>query len=129
MLADFRRVGRGLLFGAIETNGRFDVPLPHGPDFLQFGDPDNMRAALGQSGFQDATVTTVFQAWRLRYPTDLIDAFLQGSVRARALIQAQEQSALSAIKAAVGHGMSRLFRDADGYSVAMPAIVGSGRKP
>jgi SAM-dependent methyltransferase len=38
--------GFGLLFGAVETHGRLDVSLPHGPDFFQFGDSDNMRAGL-----------------------------------------------------------------------------------
>lgn len=121
--------GFGLLLGAIETHGRLDVSLPHGPDFFQFGDPDSMRAALVQSGFKDVEATTVSQAWRFEHPTDLIDAILQGGVRVRALINAQEQSAFSAIKAAVEDGMSCLFRDGGGYSVPMPALVGSGRKP
>ena len=121
--------GFGLVLGAIETHGRLDVSLPHGPDFFQFGDPEHLRAALAQTGFKDIEATTVSQTWRFEQPTDLIDAILQGGVRVRALINAQEQSALSSIKGAVEHGMSRLFRDGGGYSVAMPAIVGSGRKP
>jgi ubiquinone/menaquinone biosynthesis C-methylase UbiE len=65
--------GLGLLFGAIETHGRLDVSLPHGPDSFQFGDSDNMRAALTQVGFKDVEAITVAQAWQFEHATDLID--------------------------------------------------------
>ena len=120
--------GFGLLFDAIEVHGQLTVALPHGPDFFQFGDPEALGAALTHAGFEDVKANVVSQVWRFERPTDLIDAVLQGSVRANALINAQEKRALSAIKLAVEQGMERLFFDGIFYNVAMPAIAGSGRK-
>jgi hypothetical protein len=40
-----------------------------------------------------------------------MDAVLQGAVRAKALLLAQDDAALSAIKAAVAQEMKRLFRN------------------
>lgn len=121
--------GFGLIFGAIKAHGRLDVPLPHGPDFFQFGDPESLRAALTELGLKDVEATTIAQAWKFERSSDLIDAVLEGSVRAKALIGAQEQAVVSSIKATIEQGMERLFRQSDGYRVAMPAIVGSGTKP
>lgn len=120
--------GVGLLFGAIKAHGRLDVGLPHGPDFFQFGDTDNMRAALAATGFSDVSAMRVDQIWRFRAPSELLDAILRGGVRVRALLQGQDAAALAAIQTATEQGMMRLFRDGDGYSVPMPAIVGMGMR-
>ena len=120
--------GFGVVFEALKKHGRLDVPLPHGPDFFQFSDPEAMTGALGQIGLTDVTAIVVRQFWEMRQPADLIEAFLRGGVRLRALLREQEPSALAAIKVTVAKGMER-FRAGDGYRVPMPAIVGSGRKP
>jgi hypothetical protein len=57
--------GFGVLYGALKARGRLDVPLPHGPDFFQFGDLETMKAALAQAQFNDVVATTVAQTWRL----------------------------------------------------------------
>jgi SAM-dependent methyltransferase len=41
--------GFGLLFGAIRKHGDLNVPLPHGPDFFQFSEPDKLKAAFKRS--------------------------------------------------------------------------------
>ena len=120
--------GFGLLFGAIKTHGRLDIPIPHGPDFFQFSDPESLKAALEWSGLTNISVRTVNQTLLLRHPTDFIDTFLVGGVRAKALLVGQAPGALSAIKTAVEQGMDRMFRDANGYAVPMPALVGGGTK-
>lgn len=120
--------GYGLLFGAIRAKGRLDVPLPHGPDFFQFGDPAAMTGALAGAGFANVAATPVPQSWRFARAGDLLDAILQGAVRSRALLHAQHPAAFAAIEGAVADGMER-FRQGDGYDVAMPALVGSGTKP
>ena len=86
--------GFGLLFGAVKAYGRLDVPLPHGPDFFQFGDQENMATALVEVEFDDVMATTVAQAWRFESGTGLVDAVLRGAVRARALLLAQDDFAL-----------------------------------
>lgn len=120
--------GLGLLYQSIKAHGRTDVPLPHGPDFFQFGDHDSMRAALAGIGLIGIESVSIAQHWRFREPGDLVGAILRGAVRARALLNAQEPAALRAIQSAVEKEMVRLFRDTDGYSVPMPAIVGAGTR-
>ena len=121
--------GYGVLMGAIKAHGRLDVPLPHGPDFFQFGDMDNMKGALAQTGFIDVDAVTVPLTLRLERATSFMDTVLQGTVRAKALLLAQSDVALSAINAATVQAIERLFRAEDNFRVPMPAIVGSGVKP
>ena len=121
--------GFGLLLSAVKAHGRLDVPLPHGPDAAQFGDVESMKAALTQAEFNDLTATTVAQTLPLECASDLVDVVLQGTVRTKALLLAQDDAALSAIKAAIAQGVDRLFRNGDSFRVPMPAIVGSGAKP
>jgi SAM-dependent methyltransferase len=121
--------GFGLLLGTVKAHGRVDVPLPHGPDFFQFGDPEDMKAALAQAEFSDVAATTVAQMLQLKTATGLVNLVLQGGVRIKALLLAQDSAALSAINVAVAEGMDQLFRKGDRFQVPMPAILGSGVKP
>ena len=120
--------GFGLLFGAIRKHGDLNVPLPHGPDFFQFSEPEKLKAAIQEIGFRDAAVETVEQTWELADPLGVITAILEGAVRARGLLRAQTEDVRNAISAAVIEGM-RQYRSSNGvYRVPMPALVGSGRK-
>ncbi|APG86677.1 2-heptaprenyl-1,4-naphthoquinone methyltransferase MenG (plasmid) [Sinorhizobium americanum CCGM7] len=120
--------GFGLLFDAITKHGKLDVPLPHGPDFFQFSEPEKLRAAFEDCGFADVAVASVDQIWEVAAPLGMITAILEGGVRARGLLLAQTEEVRSAISATVANGMVQ-FRSADGaYRVPMPALVGSGRK-
>lgn len=121
--------GFGILYGAIRAHGRLDVGLPHGPDFFQFSDPESLRGALTDTGLVDITISVVPQAWRFEAPGDFLDAIMQGAVRAKALLEAQEARALAMIRAVVAEGAARFARARDGCHVPMPALVGSGAKP
>ena len=120
--------GFGLLFGAIKKHGDFNVPLPHGPDFFQFSEPEKLRAALQDTGFTETAVEIVEQIWEWDEPLGMITAILEGGVRARGLLRAQTEGVRDAISTAVMNGMQQ-FRSSDGvYRVPMPALVGSGRR-
>lgn len=121
--------GFGVLYGAVRSHGRLDVPLPHGPDFFQFSDPESLRAALAGRSLVDVATSAVAQVWRFEAAGDFLDAIMQGAVRARALLEAQTPHDLSAIRAAVEQGTAAFAREGDGYHVPMPALVGSGAKP
>jgi SAM-dependent methyltransferase len=121
--------GFGVLFGAIKTHGRLDVPLPHGPDFFQFSDEESISAALAETGFRDVKARVVRQDWRLERAGDLVPAIMEGSVRARALLRGQEPRDLAEIKAAVEEGLAPFAARGGEYRVPMPAIVGNGAKP
>ncbi|WP_018238845.1 class I SAM-dependent methyltransferase [Ensifer sp. BR816] len=120
--------GFGLLFGAVKIHGNLDVPLPHGPDFFQFSEPEKLRTAFEECGFADVAVAGVDQIWEVAAPLGMITAILEGGVRARGLLLAQTEEVQGAISATVANGIVQ-FRSADGtYRVPMPALVGSGRK-
>ncbi len=73
-------------------------------------------------------VRTVPQFWHMPRPGDLLDAILDGAVRLRAVLKAQELDAFVSIRREVEEGME-MFRSGDLYRVPMPAIVAGGRKP
>jgi len=121
--------GFGLLYGAVREHGRLDVGLPHGPDFFQLSEPARMQAALSAAGLVDLEVASVPQAWRFDAPDDFVAAMLDGAVRARALLEAQEPCALAAIRHVVALGTARYARADGACHLPMPALVGSGTKP
>jgi SAM-dependent methyltransferase len=120
--------GFGLLFGSIKKHGNLDVPLPHGPDFFQFSDHEKLASALQGTGFREVTVQTIEQIWELDEPLGIINAIMEGAVRARGLLLAQTESARSAISKAVKEGMEQYRSSEGGYRVPMPALIGAGRR-
>lgn len=120
--------GFGLIYRAVGAHGRLDVPLPHGPDFFQFGSEDKMRAALGETGFSDIDATTVDLTWRIGSADDILHAMRVGAVRARALLEAQEASAIDQIRTFLADTIAGMANGAGGYDVPLPAVIGSGAK-
>jgi SAM-dependent methyltransferase len=120
--------GFAIVLRAIEAHGRMDVPLPEGPPFFRFADPDECRRVLGAAGFTSATVRELPMRWRLPSPNALLDAFLEGGVRTRGLLMAQSPGALAAIRKAARREAAE-FAAACGVEFSMPAVLASGVKP
>lgn len=120
--------GFGLLLGAIKAHGDLNVPLPHGPDLFQFSEPARLKVALEETGFRDVETMTAPQIWRVRSPSDMITALIEGTVRTRALYLAQTDSAQAAVEAALAAGISRFPKVEEGYAVPMPAVIGWGSR-
>lgn len=120
--------GFGILYGAIKANADMDVPLPQGPDFFQFSDPGRLDEALTTCGFGDARTVDVEQFWEFDQASDLIAAVLEGTVRARGLIEAQTGAVQQAIEKDVAAAMEAFRGAGESYRVPMPALVGSGMK-
>ena len=120
--------GFGLLYGRIKAHADMDVPLPEGPDFFQFSGPGALNQALADCGFRKPATVSVEQVWEFDRQTGLVDAFLEGAVRARGLILAQTDAVREAIVGEVADGM-QAWRAADGkFRLPMPALVGAGLK-
>lgn len=120
--------GFGLLYGAIKAHGNVNVPLPHGPDFFQFGGEEKMTGALSETGFRAIAVHTVEQVWELDDSLGIVTAIVEGTVRARGLLWAQTEAAQNAIGEAVKAQMSQYASPDGSYRVPMPALVGAGEK-
>src|SRR5262249_20611660 len=58
-------VGFGIVLGAIAKYGNLNVPLPEGPPFFRFSEPDECVRSLLAAGFQSPKVVKVAQVWRL----------------------------------------------------------------
>lgn len=121
--------GFGLVYGAVRAHGNMNVPLPHGADFFQFSTPEKMRAALEEIGFIGVAAKELHQAWHVKSPAQVFDAIRTGTVRARALLAAQSEAAMPAIRRWFDETVGAMGSPDKGYDVPLPAIIGSGAKP
>lgn len=121
-------VGFGIVLRAIQTCGNPDAPLPPGPPFFRFSDPDECRRALLGAGFAGPDIVRVPQVWRLPSPDALFEAMLRSTVRTAGLLRAQSNEALNAIRAAMREEVGA-YRKGDGIVLPMPAILASAVKP
>jgi len=58
-------VGFGMILRAIESHGNLNTPLPEGPPFFRFSDPQECCRVLREAGFIEPNVAQVPQLWRL----------------------------------------------------------------
>lgn len=121
--------GLGLIYAAVGAHGRFDVQLPHGPDFFQFGTEEKMADALREVGFLDVEATSFEQYWRMNSAADLLDGIRKGTVRANALLSAQSDDAINGILGHLEQSISGMANSEGGFDIPLPAIIGSGAKP
>ena len=121
-------VGLGIIYGAVQTHGRMDVPLPPGPNFFLFSEPAQCESSLRAAGFRSISVTKVMQVWRVSSPDAPFDALMKGSVRAAALLRAQTPEALDSIRDAI-RSAARAYARNGAIELATPAVVASAEKP
>jgi len=121
-------VGFRIILRAIEEQGNLNAPLPPGPPFFRFSDPEEFLQALLGAGFSEPRIARVPQIWRLPAPEDLFEAMATGTVRTGGLLRAQSPQALPAIRRAIGDA-ARQYQQRGGIELPMPAMLGSGVKP
>lgn len=126
---DASGVGFTLVYEAIRARGSMAIPLPHGPDFFQFGSLERMRAALTESGFADISACSLQQEWNVADADRYMESILAGTVRAAAVLAAQTKAALVDIRNYIAESLKRFPADAGGSAVPLPAIIGSGARP
>jgi SAM-dependent methyltransferase len=121
-------LGFGIVLRAIETHGRLDVPLPEGPPFFRFSDPDEAARSLRAAGFVDPCVEQIPLVWRLESVDALYDAFIEGAVRTAALLRAQTPEATVAIRRAIVEALGP-YRQVDVFALPMAAVLSSAAVP
>jgi SAM-dependent methyltransferase len=119
-----KAIGFGIVLSAIQKYGDLNVPIPPGPPFFRFSDPEESKRLLTEAGFTEIAVRHVPQVWRLESPDTLFDVMYSGSVRNAALLHAQKPDVLEAIR----HEMHEAVIQ-HGNELAMPAVLISGKKP
>jgi SAM-dependent methyltransferase len=117
-------IGFGIVLRAIETHGRMHVPLPEGPPFFRFSDPDEAARSLIAAGFVQPSVELVPLVWRLESAESLYEAFVQGAVRTAALLRGQTPGALVAIRRAIAEGVEP-YRRGSAFELPMAAVLAS----
>jgi SAM-dependent methyltransferase len=117
-------VGFGIVLRAIERHGRLDVPLPPGPPFFRFSDPEESRRVLRGVGFQAPEVVRVPQVWRLGSLDALFEVMRGGTVRTAGLLRAQTPEAQDAIRAEIREAV-RPYQRAGTVELPMPAVLAS----
>ena len=120
-------VAFGIVLRAIERNGRLDVPLPPGPPFFRFSDPEESRRSLLGVGFQTPEVVMVPQVWRLGSLDALFEIMRGGTVRTAGLLRAQTPEAQDAIRAEIRDAV-RPYQRAGAVELPMPAVLASADK-
>jgi SAM-dependent methyltransferase len=120
--------GFGIILDSTQSHGTTDVPLPEGPPFFRFSDPEECRRTLGAAGFLNVQSLQVPQVWRLDSGDALLEVFRDAAVRTAALLRAQTPAALQKIRDAVV-AQAEEFRHGDSIDLPMPAILTSALRP
>jgi len=121
-------VGFRIALRAVEEFGDPNVPLPPGPPFFRFSDREECRRVLESCGFGSVAVTQLPLMWKLATPSDVFEAFYNGSARTGGLLRAQTPVALAKVHEAILASAAEFTRG-DHLEIPMPALVVSARKP
>jgi ubiquinone/menaquinone biosynthesis C-methylase UbiE len=118
-----KAIGFGIVIGAIQRYGDLNVPIPAGPPFFRFSDPEESKRVLTAAGFGNPVVSHVPQVWRLETADTLFEVMYNGSVRNAALLRAQKPDVLAAIRAEIRRGVEQHRNE-----LPMPAVLASAEK-
>jgi len=121
-------VGFGIVLRAVEAHGEAKVPLPPGPPFFRFSDPDESKRALVAAGFDSPKVKKVEQVWHLPAGDGLFEAMRDSTVRTAGLLRAQKPEALDKIREGIRRDTLAYTKD-DMVELPMPAMLAWARKP
>jgi SAM-dependent methyltransferase len=118
----------GAVLKAVESGGRIDVGLPPGPPFFRFADLDESRHTLSDAGFAQVEVRILPLSWRVSTPEALLEKFLRGGVRTRALLMAQTGEELAAIRRALVELLGP-YQVPGGYELTAPCVIATAVRP
>lgn len=121
-------LGFGVVYGAIESYGTLDVPLPPGPPFFRFSDPEEADRVQIEAGFVTPRTRSLSLTWDLPSPEDFFRAFCEGTARTGPTLRAQTPDAFNEIQ-------SSILKAAASYSIEgrvripMAALLHCGVRP
>ena len=116
-----------VVYGSIGDYGTLEVPLPPGPPFFRFSDPEESRRVLLETGFQEPRIESIRLTWRLPSAEVLLRAFEEGTARTGPTLLAQTPADLVRIRKAILERASAYEIDG-GLEVPMVAVLCRGRK-
>lgn len=116
-----------VVYGSIRDYGTLEVPLPSGPPFFRFGDPQESRRILLETGFLEPRIESLRLTWRLPSAAVLLRAFEEGTARTGPTLLAQRPEDLVRIRNAILERASAYEVDG-GLEFPMVAVLCRGRK-
>jgi len=122
-----KAIGFSIVLRAIQAHGNMNVPIPPGPPFFRFSDPEECSQALRQAGFVTPNVVGVPLVLRLKSPEALFKLMQEGTVRTAGILGAQSTEALAAISKAI-RDAARAYQKAETIELPMPAVLSSATK-
>jgi hypothetical protein len=121
-------IGFGIVLRSIAAHGDSNVPLPEGPPFFRFSEPDESIRSLLAAGFESPKVIKVPQIWRLPSIDSLFEFMRESTVRTAGLLRAQTPDARQKIRQAMCEELKQ-YQKGSVVELPMPAILASGVKP
>jgi SAM-dependent methyltransferase len=110
--------GFAVVLAAIQKHGDLNVPIPAGPPFFRFSDPEESKRVLTHAGFNDIAISHVPQVWRLPSADALFEVMYNGSVRNAALLRGQKPEVLAKIRDEIRSEVDRA-----GNQLPMPSVL------
>ncbi len=105
--------GARIVNDALEAHADLDVGLPEGPLRYLFGEREECRKALEQSGFDGTSMTyeTRTVEWHLPTASYFFETERDAGVRTAGLLARQSPERLDAIRTAIENGMKQYAKD------------------
>jgi ubiquinone/menaquinone biosynthesis C-methylase UbiE len=119
-------VGFSLVLRAIEKHGNPNLPLPKGPAFFNYSEPEECRRLLDMCSFTQH-IETLNLTWRLADPDEVFQAFYHGTARTGGLLRAQQPADLARIREAVCEAAQTYVQQGE-VVIPMPAQLAWGVK-
>ena len=116
-----------VVYGSIHDYGTLEVPLPPGPPFFRFSDPEESRRILLETGFREPRIESLRLTWRVPSAAALLRAFEEGTARTGPTLLAQRPEDLVRIRNAILERATAYEGDG-GLEVPMVAVLCRGRK-
>jgi ubiquinone/menaquinone biosynthesis C-methylase UbiE len=116
--------GAKIVNDALEAHADMNVGLPQGPPRYLFGESEECRKALEQSGFDGNSMSyeTRTVDWHLATASYFFEAERDAGVRTAGLLARQSSETLDAIRLAIENGLRQYARD-DKFVLPMTAHV------
>jgi SAM-dependent methyltransferase len=123
-----KAVAFGIVLQSIQAQGDMNIPLPEGPPFFRFSEPEETRRTLTALGFVNVQSIQVPQVWEVESGDYLLETFRTAAVRTAALLNAQTPAALKKIQEEISSRLE-IFRTGDAIRLPMPAVLASALRP
>lgn len=122
-----RSKGFEVILSAIKAAGEPNIPLPPGPPFFKYSDPDVTTGELVRAGFGGVRVEQIPLEWELPDTATFFHTFLCGTARTGAVLRAQSEAQQRAIHAAV-EALLRPYERNGGLTIPMTVVLAIGER-